>query len=78
MTQPVPACTCGHALGDHADEGQGACQEPTGRCGCPAYVELCPLCRHAKPSHAGNNNRCNVIKHTTKEPCGCTRYVVPA
>lgn len=76
MTTAIPACTCGHPVTDHTDDGAGACHEPTGRCGCPTYTELCPLCRHGKPSHAGINGQCTVIKQATRQPCGCVHYVV--
>lgn len=78
MTTPIMYCTCGHSKADHTDEGTGTCHEPTLRCGCPAYAELCPTCRHARTTHAGLNGQCTVTKQDTRQPCGCTRYVTPA
>ena len=64
-------CTCGHARPLHVD-GAGACEEPTGRCGCPAYAELCPICKHAVEVHVGG--ACTRVKLIDRTVCGCAHY----
>jgi hypothetical protein len=78
MTTPTtyPLCICGHKAADHQD-GAGPCQEPTRRCACTLYQELCPACRHAKTDHVdtGTNALCTRIKQATREACGCNHYI---
>jgi hypothetical protein len=73
MTSPVPSCICSHPNTEHTD-GLGRCHEPTGRCECLGYVELCAVCRHAETAHDGPNGVCTRIVQKTKLPCGCTQY----
>ncbi len=74
MTTPAQLeCICGHLQAEHP--GDGACQEPTHRCICNAYAELCPKCRHAKTSHDGPHmGDCTRIVQKTGLPCGCPQY----
>lgn len=67
----TPTCLCGHDANLHPD---GPCAEPTQRCQCPQYEELCPVCRHPKATHDGPNNICGRIKRDTRQPCGCVQY----
>jgi hypothetical protein len=76
MTTPYPLCVCGHKAADHQD-GAGPCHEPTGRCGCTLYAELCATCHHAKTDHNGTNNLCTRVRQATREACGCNQYVTP-
>lgn len=64
-------CVCGHPLTDHTVE---KCLEPTGRCECDSYDELCPNCKHAYTTHDGQQGQCTRIVRKTMQPCACKNY----
>lgn len=66
----MPKCICGHTQAVHTNT---ECTNE--RCHCTVYVELCPRCLHAQPSHQGGE--CTRIKTRDREPCGCTNYPAP-
>lgn len=75
MSAPLQ-CICGHYEAEHPDDGP--CAEPTGRCQCPEYLELCPKCQHSKAVHDGPHmGECTRVVFKTRMPCGCTHYPPP-
>lgn len=67
----APLCICGHTAPEHSDS-VGSCHEPTARCQCPEYIELCPKCTHSSQSHV--KGACNRVVQQTQAICGCTHY----
>lgn len=73
-------CICGHVqtahelvkgeflgiLKGYAPDWYRACEEPTGRCGCELYRELCPVCKHSSEDHYGEPDEDGVA---TAKPC---------
>lgn len=75
---PVLSCLCGHLKTEHLSEGAGECNEPTHRCQCGEYTELCPVCSHAQYAHNSSvDGRCTRVVIKTHTPCGCAQYTNP-
>ena len=72
MPTVTAACTCGHMPNLHTNT-TGACTA-TG-CGCPAFIELCPVCKHSKDVH--DDGVCTRVKLVDRTVCGCSYYPVP-
>lgn len=74
MAAPIQQqCLCSHLQSEHTD-GLDRCHEPTGRCQCQQYSELCSQCKHGQYSHNGINGVCTRVVQKTKLPCGCGQY----
>ena len=71
-----PHCRCGHPLSDHDIDNDARCYEPTGRCECTDYQELCLVCAHPKSEHTGYpfEGKCTRTLRKNNHPCGCQNY----
>lgn len=70
---PVLRCLCGHPKTEHIATGE--CNEPSHRCQCGEYTELCPVCVHAQYAHNGSvDGHCTRVVMKTRQPCGCMNY----
>jgi hypothetical protein len=74
MATAAAQCICSHLQAEHTEDG---CAEPTGRCQCPQYVELCLSCRHSTVDHNGIEGRCTRTVRKTGMPCNCMTYPTP-
>ena len=74
----LKVCTCGHVRAQHTNN-TGACAEPFGKCKCPAFAELCSVCKHPVSTHnQAGTGFCTRIRrrYPYRSMCLCKNYQV--